>query len=352
VTALCRHFGVCGGCAHQDMTDADYRALKRGFVFDALARHEIDTTVEDMVEVPPATRRRATLKALKGEGGVALGFHAAGTHDIADLHECLVLTPRLALLVPRLREMLEALLRAGEFAELRLADTDGGVDLSLRWQRTGDAATIAELARWAAKLKLARVARHGETLIEWTRPSVRLGKADVLVPSEAFFQPTREGEAALQAFVLAALSGAKHVADLFSGCGTFALALAESARVHAVEIDAAMLDALAAAARTTSGLKPVTTEKRNLFRRPLTETELAAYDAVVLDPPRAGALAQVHKLARSKVKRIAYVSCDAETFARDARVLIDGGYRLARVLPVDQFLWSSHIELAASFERN
>ena len=350
MSALCRHFGICGGCAHQDLADADYRAFKRGLVVDALARHGIGTVVEDMVEVPPATRRRATLKALKGESGVALGFHAAGTHDIADLYECLVLTPRLALLVPRLREMLEALLRAGEFAELRLADTDSGVDLSLRWQKTNDVATVAELARWAEKLKLARIARHGETLIELARPSVRLGKAELFLPSEAFLQPTRQGEMALQSFVLAALSGAKHVADLFSGCGTFALVLAERARVHAVEIDAAMLEALAAAARATSGLKPVTTEKRNLFRRPLTEAELAAYDEVVLDPPRAGALAQVQMLARSKVKRVAYVSCDAETFARDARVLIDGGFRLARVQPVDQFLWSGHIELAASFE--
>jgi 23S rRNA (uracil1939-C5)-methyltransferase len=351
VSALCRHFGVCGGCAHQDMADADYRAFKRGFVLDALARHGIDTAVEDIVEVPPATRRRATLKALKGEGGVALGFHAAGTHDISDLYKCLVLTPRLVALVPRLREMLEALLRTGEFAELRLTDTDTGIDLSLRWHKTNDAATVAELARWAAKLKLARVARHGETLIELVRPMVRLGKADVFIPSEGFLQPTREGEAALQAFVLAALSGAKRAADLFAGCGTFTLPLAERARVHAVEIEAPMLEALAAAARATSGLKPVTVEKRNLFHRPLNESELSTFDAVCLDPPRAGALAQVQMLARSKVRRVAYVSCDAETFARDARVMIDGGYRLARVQPVDQFLWSSHIELAAAFER-
>ena len=333
------------------MADEDYRLFKRRLVADALSRHGIEVPVEEVVEVPPVTRRRATLKAMKGESGVNLGFHAAGTHDICDLHECLVLTPRLVALVPRLREMLEALLRAGEFAELRLVDTDTGVDLSLRWQKANDAATVAELARWAGRLKLARVARHGETLIELARPSIRLGKADALVPSEAFFQPTREGEAALQAFVLAALSDAKRVADLFSGCGTFALPLAECARVHAVEIEGPMLDALAAAARATSGLKPVTVEKRNLFRRPLNESELSAFDAIVLDPPRAGALAQVQMLARSKVKRVTYVSCDAETFARDARILIDGGYRLTRVQPVDQFLWSNHIELAASFER-
>lgn len=351
MTVLCRHFGVCGGCAHQDMQAADYRAFKRALVFDALARHGIDTLVEEVVEVPPSTRRRATLKASKGADGVALGFHAAGTHEICDLHECFVLTPRLVALVPKLREMLTALLHDGEFAELRLADTDGGVDLSLRWQKTNDAAMVAELARWAGKLGLARIARHGETLIERARPSVRLGKADLFLPSEAFLQPTREGEAALQRFVREALAGAKFVADLFCGCGTFALPLAERARVHAVDLEAAMLEALAAAARATSGLKPVTPEKRNLFRRPLGESELVNFDAVSLDPPRAGALAQAHKLAGSKVKRVAYVSCDAETFARDARVLIDGGYRLARVQPVDQFLWSDQIELAASFER-
>ncbi|MDE2134604.1 MAG: class I SAM-dependent RNA methyltransferase [Alphaproteobacteria bacterium] len=349
MTALCRHFGVCGGCAHQGMTE--YRAFKRSLVVDALARHNIEAVVEDAVEVAPATRRRATFKALKGEGGVALGFMAARTHDIVDLRECLVLTPRLAALVARLRGMLAALLGDGEAAELRLADTDTGVDLSLRWQRASDAATVAELARWATELKLARVARHGETLIELARPCVRFGKADVFVPSEAFLQPTRQGEAALQAFVLTALSGAKHVADLFAGCGTFALPLAERARVHAVEIEGSMLEALAAAARTASGLKRVTVEKRNLFRRPLGESELSAFDAVALDPPRVGALAQVQALVRSKVKRVAYVSCDAESFARDARVMVDHGFRLGSVVPVDQFLWSSHIELAASFER-
>ncbi|HEY0282471.1 MAG TPA: hypothetical protein VGC27_07600 [Rhizomicrobium sp.] len=346
---LCLHFGTCGGCAHQGMED--YHAFKRALVTDALARHGIEASVEEIVEVPPATRRRATFKALKGESGVALGFHGARTHDIVDMHECLVLTPRLVALVPNLREMLGTLLRQGEGAELRLADTDTGVDLSLRWQKTGDAATLAGLARWAAKLKLARVARHGETLIELARPSVRLGKAELFVPSEAFLQPTREGEAALQAFVLETLAKAKSVADLFSGCGTFALPLAGRARVHAVEIEGPMLEALAAAARVTSCLKPITVEKRNLFRRPLNENDLLAFDAVALDPPRAGALEQVRMLARSKLKRVAYVSCDAETFARDARILIDGGYSLTRVQPIDQFLWSNHIELAASFER-
>ena len=347
----CRHFGTCGGCAHQDMAEAPYRAFKRALVADALARHGIEAPVGDIVEVPPATRRRATFKALRGEG-VALGFHAARSHDIVDMRECLVLTQRLAALVPGLRAMLAALLAPNEGAELHVADTDTGIDFSLIWRkRAGDAAVAAELARWAGKLKLARIAVNGETLVELQKPAMRFGKAMVALPPQAFLQPTREGEAVLQALVLDALSGAKRVADLFAGCGTFSLPLAERARVHAVEIDGAMLEALAAAARATLGLKPVTSEKRNLFRRPLTEAELVAYDAVVLDPPRAGALDQAKALAASKVKRIAYVSCDAESFARDARILIDGGYTLARVTAVDQFLWSAHIELAALFAR-
>ncbi len=349
--SACRHFGICGGCAHQDMADADYRALKRSLVADALSRHGVVASVEDIVEVPPATRRRATLKAAKGAQDVALGYHAARSHKIVDLLECPVLTPVRAALIPRLREMLAALLRPNEMAELELTDTDTGVDLAIGWKRSSSPAIIAECARWAAKLKLARITSGSKTLIELARPSVRLGKASVMLPPGAFLQPTREGEAALQGFVLDALLGAKRVADLFAGCGTFTFPMAEQARVHAVEIDAPMLDALSAAVRATPGLKPVTVEKRNLFRRPLSETELGAYDALCLDPPRAGALAQVQTLARSKIKRVAYVSCDADSFARDARVMIDGGYRLARVVPVDQFLWSSHIELAASFRR-
>jgi 23S rRNA (uracil1939-C5)-methyltransferase len=350
VTTLCRHFGICGGCAHQDKPADEYRAMKRALVADALARQGIEAPVEEVVQVPPGTRRRATFKALKGSGGVKLGFHVARSHDIVDMHECLVLTPRIVALVPHLREMLDAILRPGETAELRLVDTPAGVDLSLRWQRGNDAATLSELARWASKLKLARIARHGETLVELAKPAVRFGKADVPLLSEAFLQPTEEGQTVLQNFVRDALANAKRVADLFSGCGTFALALAERASVHAVDLAADHLEALAEGAKTP-GLKPVTVEKRNLFRRPLDETELAAFDAVALDPPRTGAQAQSHWLARSKVKRIAYVSCDADTFARDARILIDGGYVLQRVLPVDQFLWSNHIELAARFGR-
>jgi 23S rRNA (uracil1939-C5)-methyltransferase len=348
---VCRHFGVCGGCVHQDKSGADYRVLKREIVVEALSRHGIEAPVEDVVEVPPATRRRATMKAKFEDGRVHLGFHAARSHDIVDLEECLVLTPALMALLPGLRSMLAEMLAPSGDAELRLTASETGPDLGLRWRPPNDTPTLAALARWAAKLGIARISAHGEEVVSLVPPTVHLGKAQVALPPETFLQPTREGEAALQVFVGETLARAKTIADLFCGCGTFTFPLAEKARVHAVELDAPMLDALAAAAKATPGLKPVTVEKRNLFKRPLSALELNSYDGVCLDPPRAGALEQAKMLAKSKLARIAYISCDAETFARDARVLIDGGFVLKRVMPVDQFLWSSHIELAAAFVR-
>ena len=348
--SLCRHFGRCGGCTHQDVADADYRALKRQTVLDALARAGVDAPVEEIVEVPPATRRRATLKA-KRDGGVRLGFHAGRSHDIVDLEECPVLLPGLTALLPGLRDMMDELLAPEGAAELRLTASDNGPDLGLRWQRPNDSVTLAALARWAGVLKIARISAHGETVVSLAAPTVRFGKATVNLPPETFLQPTLQGQAVLQTFVGETLARCKQVADLFCGCGTLSFPLAERAKVHAVELEAPMLQALAAAVKATSGLKPVTVEARNLFKRPLNESELNGFDGVCLDPPRAGALEQAKMLAKAKVGRIAYVSCDAETFARDARVLIDGGFVLRRVVPVDQFLWSSHIELAGAFVR-
>jgi len=349
---FCRHFGICGGCAHQDLAPPAYRSLKRDMVVRALARQGFaDAIVEEIVEVAPATRRRAVFKVEKHDGAVGIGFHAARSHAIVDMRECHVLTPALTALVAGLRELMAALLREGEGAELRVSETDSGFDIAIRWKRTDNPATNALIARRAGPLKLARVTANGRTLVELAAPTIRFGKTVVKLPPDAFLQPTRQGEAALQARVLAATKGAKRIADLFAGLGTFALPLAEFARVHAVERDGAMLDALAAAARTTQGLKPVTTEKRDLFKEPLIAAELERFDAVVLDPPRAGALAQARALAQSTVGRVAYVSCDPASFARDARILADGGYRMGPVVPVDQFLWSSHIELMAAFAR-
>jgi 23S rRNA (uracil1939-C5)-methyltransferase len=335
------------------MPDDAYRALKMAHVVDALARHGFsDARLEAIVEVAPATRRRASFKAAKKNGAVLFGFHAAASHDIVDMQECLVLTPALFELVAPLRAMMADLFGEGQKAELFVTETENGADVAIRWTHGSAPGTIAQLARWAAKAKLARITVNGEPAIERAPPTLHFGKAAVTLPPEVFLQPTAFGETHLQARVSAILKGAKAIADLYAGCGTFSLPLAEQARVHAVELDGSALDALLQAARTTSGLKPVTIEKRDLHKRPLGGAELARFDAVLLDPPRVGAAPQAKELAKSKIRRIAYVSCNPESFARDARILEGGNYRLGTVAPVDQFLWSSHIELVADFARD
>jgi 23S rRNA (uracil1939-C5)-methyltransferase len=350
---LCRHFGVCGGCAFQEMPDDAYRQFKRSAVVDALAKNGLaDIAVNDTIEVPPRTRRRAVFKVAKRGGAVEVGFHAAQSHAIVDMHECLVITPRLFAFVAQLREVMGVVLNDGENAEVHATDTDTGIDAAIRWPRKLNTALTAQIATWAAKYRIARVTANGQILTGTATPQVTFGKARVSLPVESFLQPTREGEAALLSHVRETLKGAKSIADFFAGCGTFSLPLAEGARVHAVELDKAALASLAEAARNTQGLKPVTTEVRDLFKIPLSGDELKPFDAALLDPPRAGAQAQVRALAASKIRRIAYVSCNADSFARDARILTENGYRAGAVTPVDQFLWSSHIELVAGFTRS
>lgn len=350
---LCRHFGVCGGCAYQDMPDDAYRKLKRQSIVQALAGQGLtDIEIDETVAIGPGTRRRAAFKVAKKGRVAELGFHAAASHDIVDMQECRLLTPGLFALVPRLRAMMAALLGDGEKAELFVTETANGADLAIRWPRKLTPALVSEASRQATALRLARVTANGETLATLAKPVTLFGKARVALPVNSFLQPTEAGQARLQAEIVAATKGSRTIADLFAGCGTFALVLAEYARVHAVELDRPALDALAAAARMTQGLKPLTTEPRDLFKRPLTMPELKRFDAVVLDPPRAGAAGQARELAKSDVGCVAYVSCNPASFARDARVLIEGGYRIGRVTPVDQFLWSSHIELVARFARD
>jgi 23S rRNA (uracil1939-C5)-methyltransferase len=318
----------------------------------ALERHVLaDANVSDVAQVPPATRRRADFKIARRGSDVLIGFHEARAHKIVDMHECLVLVPEIVAVLPRLRQGLANVLRDGEKAELHVTQAENGLDGVLGLKRPLDPARALDLARLAQALGFVRLLAGKDLLFSLDAPFVHFGKAKVKLPPQAFLQPTREGEAMLQARVMDLVGNAKSVVDLFAGCGTFTLPLAERAKVHAVEIDRKMIAALADAARGTSGLKPVATEARDLFKLPLAASELERFDAVVLDPPRAGAQAQARALAASRVKRVAYVSCDAESFARDARILVDGGYRLGDVVPVDQFLWSGHIELVAGLER-
>jgi 23S rRNA (uracil1939-C5)-methyltransferase len=302
------------------------------------------------VIVPPRSRRRAAFKIKSLPEGLHIGFHAAKSHTVIDMHHCDVLTPGLFALVAGLRERLEPLFGVGEMAELHVTETETGFDCALRWRAGLTPALTTALSSALAGLGIARLTMGRDMVFETVAPRVTLGGAPVILPPGPFLQSTREGEAALQDRVLGIVGKAKAVADLFSGAGTFALPLAAKAKVHAVEQDQAALKALAQAARNP-GLKPITTEARDLFKQPLTAVELAPYDAVVLDPPRAGAEAQAKILAKSKVPVVAYVSCDAVSFARDAAILIAGGYKIRPVTPIDQFLWSSHIELVAGFKR-
>jgi 23S rRNA (uracil1939-C5)-methyltransferase len=309
----------------------------------ALKRAGVAADVLDPVIVPPKTRRRAVFKWNNGK----IGFHAAKSHDIVDMRECLVLTPGLFDLVQQLRERLAFL---GQPAEVHVTETLTGFDLAFRSAQKLVPSLTAELAKAMAGLEVARLVFNNSLVLENIAPEVEEGGVRIKPPPQAFLQSTREGEAALQDRVLEMVGKAKTVCDLFAGVGTFAMPLAKKAKVHAVEQDIPALAALAAAAKM-AGLKPVTTEVRDLFKLPLTPGELTPYDAVVLDPPRAGAEAQARALARSGVAVIAYVSCDAASFARDAALLIAGGYKIAPVVPIDQFLWSSHIELVGRFER-
>ena len=333
------------------MPPIDYAAAKRASVQSALMKAGVNAEVLAPVIVPPRSRRRAVFKIKSLPQGLHVGFHAAKSHTVIDMHHCDVLTPGLFALVGALRQRLEPLFGVGEAAELHVTETGTGLDCALRWRAGLTPALASALTSALSGLGIARLTMGRDLVFETAVPTVNIGGVPVMLPPNPFLQSTPQGESALQERVLGITAKAKTVADLFSGVGTFALPLAKKARVHAVEQDQAALMALVQAAKS-KGLKPVTTETRDLFRQPLTAAELAAYDAVVLDPPRAGAEAQAKVLAGSKVPVVAYVSCDAASFARDAAILTAGGYKIGPVTPIDQFLWSSHIELVAGFVRS
>jgi 23S rRNA (uracil1939-C5)-methyltransferase len=302
------------------------------------------------LRVPPGSRRRAVLTAALERGHVTLGYHRRRSHDLFAVEECVVLAPVIVAALPGMRAVAVALGRRE--SRLTVLATPAGLDVAADGGPARlDAKTAAALAALAARHRIARISLNGEPIVEQARPALALSGAAVVPPPAAFVQAVAEAETAMVQQVLAAVGKAKRTADMFAGVGTFTFALAPHARVLSLDGDAKALAALADGARHASGLKPIETKVRDLFREPLSPKELEAFDAVVLDPPRAGARAQAESLARSKVKRVVYVSCNPGTLARDARILVDGGYRLERVTPIDQFLFSAHVEAVAIFAR-
>jgi 23S rRNA (uracil1939-C5)-methyltransferase len=360
--APCPHFGVCGGCALQHLTLDAYRNWKRALLVDALARNGVvDGDVADLATVRTSTRRRGTFFAAKNGGAIRAGFHERGSHHVAAIDQCVVLAPELVALVAALPPLMTDLLGEGERAEIIANLLDTGVDALMRLPRLPDLAARERLARFARAADLARlsVARAGsrdrtskaEPLVARRPALASFGGVKVPVPPGAFLQASADAEALMIAEVRAGIGAAKRVADLFAGAGTFAFALIDRARVHAVEGDSDLAGAVrAGAAKAAKGAR-VSIEVRDLFRRPLLGRELDGFDAVVFDPPRAGAKAQAEALAQSRVPRVIAVSCNPQTFARDARVLQDGGYRLIRSVPIDQFLWTHHLEVVGTFVR-
>ena len=351
VRAPCPHYGGCGGCALQHARDGFVADWKQDVVRRALAAQGLDAPLRPLVTSPPARRRRAGFALRRGKGGVTVGFHAPMSDSVTDTPDCRLVLP--ALLAAR--PYLQGLGRAGASRKAALTAQvtalDNGLDVAVSGAKPLDPAAAAGLAGEGEAHGVVRLTWNGETVAQAARPVLRVGGIDVTPPPGAFLQATEAGEAALRDAVTEALGDAGHVADLFAGLGTFALPLARRAQVHAVEGDAAHCAALAEGWRRAGGLRPLTAETRDLFRRPLDAGELARFDGVVIDPPRAGAEAQMRALAASRVPRIAAVSCNPVTFARDARALVAGGYRLAWVQVVDQFRWSPHVELAALFAR-
>ncbi|TCP61108.1 23S rRNA m(5)U-1939 methyltransferase [Rhodovulum bhavnagarense] len=351
VRAPCPHFARCGGCALQHASDGFVADWKTQVVARALAGQGLEAALRPILTSPPFSRRRAVLAARRTKKGVLVGFHARASDVIVPIPECRLLHPDLMAALPACEEI-TALggSRKGEVT-LTLTRSEDGVDLAVAGAKGETRSVLAELGALAGRHDLARLTWNGEVIATRRPPRQVMGRAHVVPPPGAFLQATEAGQAALTEAMRAAVGPAARVADLFAGCGTFALPLAEGAEVHAVEGSAAMLAALDAGWRQAPGLKRVTTEARDLFRRPLMPDELKPYDAVVLDPPRAGAEAQVVQVAASGVPVIGMVSCNPVSFARDARVLTQAGFRLDWVQVVDQFRWSAHIELAARLSR-
>ena len=351
VSAPCRHFRSCGGCSMQHASDGFVAEWKLGIVAKALAAHGLTVELRGIKTSGPQSRRRAKLSGRRTKSGAMVGFHARGTNQLVAVPDCQLLRPALMAIMPVLEAM--TVIAASRKSEVGLTVTESraGIELVVDSDRPLTTELREELAGFAQTHGLARLVWRDEIVVTINALVQRFGLTDVVPPPGAFMQATAEGEAILLAAVRRIVGKADRIVDLFAGCGTFALPLAQNAEVHAVETDGAMLRALDSGWRSAVGLKRVSTEARDLFRRPLHSEELRRFDAAVIDPPRAGAEAQVQEIARSNLRSVAMVSCNPVTFARDARDLIAAGFTLGPIDVIDQFRWSAHVELVAAFTR-
>ncbi|MDQ6867940.1 MAG: RNA methyltransferase [Pseudomonadota bacterium] len=350
IAPFCRYFSLCGGCAVQTLAADSYARWKRDLVTGALRRAGLTNEVSDLADAHGAGRRRATFHARYTQGWPAVGFTQARTHGIVEIDSCPLLASSMAGALPAARAIARALAASGKPLDILVTATASGLDVDLKGHGPLGEAATQTLVRLALAHDLARLSNHGTIVVSRRTPMLAMGKAMVAPPPGVFLQATEAGEEALVARVCAHVAGARRIADLFSGVGTFALRMAEFATVDAFDLEEAALSALVKAARV-KGLRQVAVSPRDLFQRPLGPLEVERYDAVVFDPPRAGAEKQALVLSASSVPLVVAVSCNAQTFARDAAILCAGGYEIARVEPVDQFRHTPHVEIVAGFRR-
>jgi 23S rRNA (uracil1939-C5)-methyltransferase len=351
-SALCRHFGHCGGCIAQHMSARLYGEWKEALVAQAFAHRGIDPPLDAIRIVVPHSRRRAVFGIARKGPHVVLGFREEGTHTVVDLAECPVLDPTIVSVLGQLREMAMIALPENSGGRLLVTRFDNGLDVAFEGgRRKLSPAVRAMLARMAEAAGLVRLSVDSDVIVMRDKPVLTPGGVAIEPPPGVFVQAVPEAEAIMIDLILVAVAKAKHIADLFCGIGTFTFPVARSARVLAVDGDRRAIEALQAAAKGAQRIKPVAAIVRDLIREPLSSKELERFDAVLFDPPRAGAKAQAEMLAKSRVPIVVGVSCNPATLARDARALIDGGYQLERVAPIDQFIFTPHIEVVSVFQR-
>jgi 23S rRNA (uracil1939-C5)-methyltransferase len=347
VSAFCKYYDRCGGCKFQHWAELPYQNWKRNLLIEALAAQNIKTEVAPLIDAHGEGRRRVSLHVRETDGVWHAGFMEQKSHDLIALDHCPVLVPALQ----KATHLAAAFGPSLGACDVAVTAADNGLDVSIKAERKIVLRRLEALNEIIRTYKILRLSVNGDIHTAWAPPHMNIGKAQVPLPTTSFLQATEAGENTLAQLVLDAVKSSKYVADLFCGIGPFAFRMAEKAKVYAADSDKPAIAAMQLALRNTQGLKPVDAQARDLFREPLTLLELKPFDAVVLDPPRAGAETQVKQLAKSQVKRVVMVSCDIANFTRDAAILTKGGYSLKTVTPVDQFKWTAHLEMVGVFTK-